>query len=75
MSVLDHLEGMGPKRRAALWKRFGSLDAMREASIDDLAAVDGMNRVVAERVHTFLQGDLQKKQELLDNGKGAPDKE
>lgn len=75
VSVLDHLEGMGPKRRAALWKRFGSLDAMREASIDDLAAVDGMNRVVAERVHTFLQGDLQKKQELLDNGKGAPDKE
>ncbi|WP_337464834.1 excinuclease ABC subunit UvrC [Acidaminococcus timonensis] len=75
VSVLDHLEGMGPKRRAALWKRFGSLDAMREASIDDLAAVKSMNRVVAERVHTFLQGDLQKKQELLDNGKGAPDKE
>lgn len=75
VSVLDHLEGMGPKRRAALWKRFGSLDAMREASIDDLAAVESMNRVVAERVHTFLQGDLQKKQELLDNGKGVPDKE
>lgn len=75
VSVLDYLEGMGPKRRAALWKRFGSLDAMREASIDDLAAVESMNRVVAERVHTFLQGDLQKKQELLDNGKGAPDKE
>jgi excinuclease ABC subunit C len=74
VSVLDHLEGMGPKRRAALWKRFGSLDAMREASIDDLAAVDGMNRVVAERVHTFLQGDLQKKQELLVNGTAAPDK-
>ena len=74
VSVLDHLEGMGPKRRAALWKRFGSLDAMREASIDDLAAVEGMNRVVAERVHTFLQGDLQKKQELLVNGTAAPDK-
>ncbi|WP_281519147.1 excinuclease ABC subunit UvrC [Acidaminococcus timonensis] len=75
VSVLDHLEGMGPKRRAALWKRFGSLDAMRAAGIDDLAAVDGMNRVVAERVHTFLQGDLQKKQELLVNGTAAPDKE
>lgn len=74
VSVLDHLEGMGPKRRAALWKRFGSLDAMREASIDDLAAVEGMNRVVAERVHTFLQGDLQKKQELLETGTAAPDK-
>lgn len=74
VSVLDHLEGMGPKRRAALWKRFGSLDAMRAAGIDDLAAVEGMNRVVAERVHTFLQGDLQKKQELLVNGTAAPDK-
>lgn len=70
VSVLDHLDGMGPKRRAALWKRFGSLDAMRQASIDDLAAVSGMNRVVAERVHTFLQGDLQKKQELMEQGKG-----
>lgn len=70
VSVLDHLDGMGPKRRAALWKRFGSLDAMRQASIDDLTAVSGMNRVVAERVHTFLQGDLQKKQELMEQGKG-----
>ncbi len=75
VSVLDHLEGMGPKRRAALWKRFSSLDAMRQAGIDDLAAVDGMNRVVAERVHTFLQGDLQKKQELLEQGKGSLIKE
>lgn len=75
VSVLDHLEGMGPKRRAALWKRFGSLDAMRQASIDDLAAVDGMNRVVAERVHTFLQGNLQKKQELMEQGKGSLIKE
>ena len=70
VSVLDHLDGMGPKRRAALGKRFGSLDAMRQASIDDLTAVSGMNRVVAERVHTFLQGDLQKKQELMEQGKG-----
>lgn len=75
VSVLDHLDGMGPKRRAALWKRFGSLDAMRQASIDDLAAVSGMNRVVAERVHTFLQGDLQKKQELMEQGKGRLIKE
>lgn len=61
VSVLDHLEGLGPKRRAALWKRFGSLDAMRQASVEDLAAVDTMNRTVAERVHTFLQGSLLEK--------------
>ena len=73
VSVLDHLEGMGPKRRAALWKRFGSLDAMRQASVEDLAAVESMNRVVAARVHGFLQGNVLQKTELLENGAGNPD--
>ncbi len=74
VSVLDHLEGMGPKRRAALWKRFGSLDAMRQASVEDLAAVESMNRVVAERVHGFLQGNVLQKTELLETGTENPDK-
>ncbi|WP_278674967.1 excinuclease ABC subunit UvrC [Acidaminococcus fermentans] len=74
VSVLDHLEGMGPKRRAALWKRFGSLDAMRQASVEDLAAVESMNRVVAERVHGFLQGNVLQKTEMLETGTGNPDK-
>lgn len=75
VSVLDHLEGMGPKRRAALWKRFGSLEAMRQASVEDLAAVESMNRVVAERVHAFLQGNVLQKNELLDKGTGTGNKE
>lgn len=74
VSVLDHLEGMGPKRRASLWKRFGSLEAMRQASVEDLAAVETMNRVVAERVHAFLQGNVLQKNELLDKGMGISDK-
>lgn len=74
VSVLDHLEGMGPKRRASLWKRFGSLEAMRQASVEDLAAVETMNRVVAERVHAFLQGNVLQKTELLDKGMGTVDK-
>ena len=74
VSVLDHLEGLGPKRRAALWKRFGSLDAMRQASVEDLAAVDTMNRTVAERVHTFLQGSLLEKTALLEMGAGTKEK-
>ena len=65
VSVLDNLEGMGPKRRAALWKRFGSLEAMKQASVEDLLAVDGMNRPVAERVYNFLRGNLVEKTELL----------
>lgn len=74
VSVLDHLEGMGPKRRASLWKRFGSLEAMRQASVEDLAAVETMNRVVAERVHAFLRGNVLQKTELLDKGMGIADK-
>lgn len=74
VSVLDHLERLGPKRRAALWKRFGSLDAMRQASVEDLAAVDTMNRTVAERVHTFLQGSLLEKTALLETGAGTKEK-
>lgn len=74
VSFLDHLEGMGPKRRASLWKRFGSLEAMRQASVEDLAAVETMNRVVAERVHAFLQGNVLQKTELLDKGMGIADK-
>ena len=74
VSVLDHLEGLGPKRRAALWKRFGSLDAMRQASVEDLAAVDTMNRTVAERVHIFLQGSLLEKTALLETGAGTKEK-
>ena len=74
VSVLDHLEGMGPKRRAALWKRFGSLEAMRQASVEDLAAVESMNRVVAERVHAFLQGNVLQKTELLETGTRKTDK-
>lgn len=67
VSVLDNLEGMGPKRRAALWKRFGSLDAMKQASLEDLLAVDGMNRPVAERVYNFLQGNLVEKTDMVKN--------
>jgi len=53
-STLDDIEGIGPKRRQALMKQFGSLKAMREASIEDLAAVPGMNRKAAEAVKAGL---------------------
>jgi len=49
-SGLDEVEGIGPKRRQALLKQFGSLDAIRQASIDELAAVPGMNRRIAEQL-------------------------
>ncbi len=49
-SALDDIEGIGPRRRKALLKRFGSLKAIRQATVDELAAVEGMNRPAAEAV-------------------------
>ena len=44
------IPGIGPKRRRALLKHFGSLRAMREASVEEIAAVPGMSRWLAQRV-------------------------
>jgi excinuclease ABC subunit C len=54
ISQLDDIPGIGPKRRSALLRQFGSIDAIREASVDDLAAVPGMSRKAAEQVKVGL---------------------
>lgn len=53
-STLEEIAGIGPKRRQALIKAFGSLDAIRQASIDELAAVPGMTRKSAEELKSLL---------------------
>ena len=53
-SVMDEVEGIGPKRRKMLLRRFGSLKGVREASIEDLAAVPGMTATVARRLKEYL---------------------
>jgi excinuclease ABC subunit C len=53
-SLLDEIPGIGPRRRRALIDRFGSLDGIRRASVDDLASVPGMNRQVAEQIKSYL---------------------
>jgi excinuclease ABC subunit C len=53
-SVLEDIPGIGPKRRSALLKRFGSLDGLRRASVEELASVEGMNKTVAHSVHESL---------------------
>ncbi|MBX3023267.1 MAG: excinuclease ABC subunit UvrC [Bdellovibrionales bacterium] len=49
-SVLDDVTGLGEKRKKALLKKFGSIEAIKQAPIEEITAVGGMNRVVAERV-------------------------
>lgn len=53
-SALDTIPGIGPKRKKALLKKFGSVKAIREADVDEIAATVGFTRALAERVKAQL---------------------
>ncbi|HWP28974.1 MAG TPA: excinuclease ABC subunit UvrC [Chloroflexota bacterium] len=53
-SALDELPGIGPKRKRALLRVFGSVKGIKAASIDELAAVPGMTRRLAQLVKAQL---------------------
>jgi excinuclease ABC subunit C len=53
-SQLDDVPGIGPKRRSALLKHFGSIDAIRAANVEELAAVPSMTRTAAEQIKEHL---------------------
>ena len=64
-SILDHIEGIGPKRRQALWKEFGTLEKMKEASVEELEQVESMNRKSAQTLYNFFRMSKAEKQEVL----------
>ena len=66
VSILDHVEGIGPKRRQALWQHFSSLDAMKAATVEELAAVEGMNSAAAEKLAAFFAADVAGKKARMD---------
>jgi excinuclease ABC subunit C len=53
-SVLDEIPGIGPKRKKALIRQFGSARSIAVATVEELAAVDGMTRDAAERVKEHI---------------------
>lgn len=53
-SILDSIPGVGPRRRQVLLVRFGSLEALREASVEEIAAVPGIPLDVAEDIKAHL---------------------
>jgi excinuclease ABC subunit C len=53
-SQLDDIPGVGPTRKKALMRKFGSVKAIREASVEDLLQVEGINRSVAESIKASL---------------------
>ncbi len=54
-SVLDDIVGIGPKRKKALLKHFGSVKRIREAEIVELIAVDGISQKVAEELYQYVR--------------------
>jgi excinuclease ABC subunit C len=56
-SALDGVPGVGPERRKAMLRRFGSVAAIRRASVEDLMEVPGVSRTIATAVHDHLHGE------------------
>jgi excinuclease ABC subunit C len=55
-SALDSMEGIGPVRKKRLLKTFGSVGAIKRASVDEIAAVKGMTPALASSLKTALGG-------------------
>ena len=53
-SAMDDVPGVGPKRRRMLLRRFGSIKRLKEAPLDDVAAVPGMTLKLARRLKDYL---------------------
>ena len=53
-SVLDDIEGIGETRRKALMRYFKSIEAVKDADVEELSQVPGMNRRAAQSVYNFF---------------------
>jgi excinuclease ABC subunit C len=56
-SSLDGLTGIGPKRKAALLRHFGSMDRIREATVEELSRVPGISTAVARTIQEAFSND------------------
>ncbi|MCE5322182.1 excinuclease ABC subunit UvrC [bacterium] len=56
-SVLNNIAGIGPKRRKELMKHFGSVEKIKEASVDELAAVPNMGQSAAQAVYMYFHSE------------------
>jgi len=56
-SPLDDVKGLGPKRRRALLRQFGGLQAVARAGVEELAGIKGISRDLAESIYERLHAD------------------
>lgn len=59
-SLLEDIPGIGPARRKALMKHFKGLEGIREASVEELSAIDSMNENAAREVYAFFHREETK---------------
>lgn len=57
-SLLDEIDGIGPKRRKALIRYFGSFKKLKEASMEDIAQVAGVSLALAKDIYSLLNTEL-----------------
>ncbi len=65
-SVLSEIPGVGPKREKALIRHFTDMDALKKASVEEIAAIDGFNLSAAKQVAEYLQKESA--QEIKETG-------
>jgi excinuclease ABC subunit C len=53
-SLLDHINGVGPKRKINLLKHFGSLQKLSEANIEQISQVKGINQSLALKIYEYI---------------------
>ncbi|RYQ20432.1 excinuclease ABC subunit C [Bifidobacterium pseudolongum subsp. pseudolongum] len=77
-SALDDIPGIGPAYQKRLLAHFGSVRAMREASVEELEAVKGVGHAKAQRIHDALHGGARNpdptQREAVQSAAGAGDK-
>ncbi len=56
-SILDDCPGVSQNRKSLLLRRFGSVNRLRKAGVEEIASTEGIGRKLAEDVHRFLQSD------------------
>ena len=62
-SILDDIEGIGPTRRKSLMRTFQSLEAIREAEVEELKKAHSMNEQSARRVYEFFHKKCKENEE------------
>ena len=68
-SILDDIPGIGPKRRQALMRHFDNVEEIKQADVDRLKEIEGMNEAAAQAVYQFFHQAVDRSASLQNDGK------